>query len=298
MSLTVPASLACVADLLRCPACLGPLAPTQGSLICARSHTYDVARNGYVTLLPNARRCPTGDDAAMINARTAIMAASHFQPLTAALAERATSLGLPDTAVILDAGAGTGHHLAGVLAESRGALGVAADVSRAASRAGARAHKGIARVRCNIWQDIPLRDATVDLAMSVFAPRNTDELARVLRPNGAVIVATPAPEHLQELATLHAVSVHSTKTMRLQQQFAGWPSADPVRRISWTLQLTQGDAKRVLTMGPAAHHLKHDFAVRLTALGEPVSVTAAVELRTFRHPWGTAPHKRRPRVSG
>ena len=284
MSVVVPASLACVAELLRCPACLGPLAPTQGSLICARTHTYDVARPGYVTLLPAARRCPNGDDAAMIDARAAIMAAGHFEPLTAALAETANSLALPDTAVILDAGAGTGHHLAGVLAGLPGALGVAADVSRAASRVGARTHEGIARVRCNIWQDIPLCDATVDLAMSVFAPRNTDELARVLRPNGALIVATPAPEHLQELATLHTVSVHRTKAMRLQQLFAAWPSAGPVQRVSWTLQLTQADTKRVLTMGPAAHHLRRDLSVHLTALGEPVSVTAAVELRTFRNP--------------
>ncbi len=163
-------------------------------------------------------------------------------------------------------------------------------MSRAPRREQARVRtEGIARVRCNIWQDIPLCDATVDLAMSVFAPRNTDELARVLRPNGALIVATPAPEHLQELATLHAVSVHRTKAMRLQQLFAGWPSADPVQRVSWTLQLTQADTKRVLTMGPAAHHLRRDFSVHLTALGEPVSVTAAVELRTFRNPCGTAP---------
>lgn len=297
MSFAVPASLACVAELLRCPVCLGPLAPTQRSLICARGHTYDVARHGYVTLLPTAGRCPTGDDAAMVNARTAIMAAGHFEPLTAALAETANSLALPDTAVILDAGAGTGHHLAGVLAGLQGALGVAADVSRAASRAGARTHRGIARVRCNIWQEIPLRDATVDLAMSVFAPRNTDELARVLRPNGALIVATPAPEHLQELATLHAVSLHRSKAMRLQQLFAGWQSAAAVQRVSWTLQLTQVDAKRVLTMGPAAHHLRQDFSVHLTALGEPVSVTAAVELRTFRGPCGTVHHGRLPRAS-
>jgi 23S rRNA (guanine745-N1)-methyltransferase len=284
MTFAVPASLACVAELLRCPACLGPLAATRGSLICARSHTYDVARHGYVTLLPTDRRCPTGDDAAMINARAAIMDAGHFEPLTAALVESATSLALPDASVVLDVGAGTGHHLAGLLAELQGALGVAVDVSRAALRGAARAHEGMARVRCNIWQEIPLCDATADLALSVFAPRNTDELARVLRPGAAVIVATPAPDHLQELATLHAVSVHRTKAMRLQRLFTGWPSANPVQHVRWTLQLTRHDAERILMMGPAAHHLQPDFLVHLTALSEPVNVTAAVELRTFRNP--------------
>ena len=189
MSSTVPASLTCIAELLRCPACFTPLASAQGSLICARRHTYDVARHGYVTLLPTARRAPTGDDASMIDARTAIMDAGHFEPLTTALRQTVGSLGLGDSPVVLDAGAGTGHHLAGVLAELPGARGVAIDVSRAASRRAA--HGRIARVRSDIWQQIPLCDATVDLAMSVFAPRNAAELARVLRPGGAVIVTTP-----------------------------------------------------------------------------------------------------------
>jgi 23S rRNA (guanine745-N1)-methyltransferase len=288
MSSAIPASLASIAELLRCPACHSPLAAVQGSLICARRHTYDVARHGYVTLLPSARRCPIGDDASMINARAAIMDAGHFGPLTTALAETVCSLALPDSSVVLDAGAGTGHHLAGVLADLPGALGVAVDVSRAASRRAARAHHRIARVRGDIWQEIPLCDATVDLAMSVFAPRNADELARVLRPGGAVVVATPAPDHLQELATLHAIGVHRTKARRLRQVFTGWASADRVQRVSWVLRLTHQDVARILMMGPAAHHLRPDFLLHLAALTEPVGVTATVELRTFRSPGNAA----------
>jgi 23S rRNA (guanine745-N1)-methyltransferase len=294
MSVVVPASLVCVAELLRCPACLGQLAAVQGSLICARRHTYDVARPGYVTLLRPEHRCPSGDDASMIRARAAIQEAGHFEPLTAALV-RACSLAVPDASVILDAGAGTGHHLAGVLAALNGAFGVALDVSRAASRRGARAQQRMAWVRCNIWREIPLCDASVDLAMSVFAPRNPDELARVLRPGGAVIVATPAPDHLRELAPLHAVNVHRSKAMRLEEVFAAWPSASPVQCVRWTVQLTRGDAERILMMGPAAHHLRSDFLVRLSELGEPVTVTAAVELRTFRNPGG--PCRPRPDAS-
>jgi 23S rRNA (guanine745-N1)-methyltransferase len=284
MSSTVPASLTYIAELLRCPACFRPLAGAHGSLICARRHTYDVARHGYVTLMPTARRCPAGDDASMIDARTAIMDAGHFEPLTAALREKAGSLALPDSSVVLDAGAGTAHHLAGVLAELPRARGVAIDVSRAALRRAARVHQRIAGVRSDIWQQIPLCDATVDLAMSVFAPRNPDELARVLRAGAAVIIATPAADHLKELRALHQIGVHDTKALRLQQVFTAWSTADPVQRISWHLQLTRQDVARILAMGPAAHHLRPDFLVRLAAVSEPVRVTAAIELRTFRSP--------------
>jgi 23S rRNA (guanine745-N1)-methyltransferase len=145
----------------------------------------------------------------------------------------------------------------------------------------------MARVRCNIWQEIPLFDSSVDLAMSVFAPRNPDELARVLRPGGAVIVATPAPDHLRELAPLHSINVHPSKAMQLEELFTAWPSANPVQCVRWAVQLTRREAERMLMMGPAAHHLRSDYRVRLSELGEPMTVTGAVELRTFRNPGGT-----------
>ncbi len=284
MRSAVPAPLACIAELLRCPACLSPLATGQGSLTCERRHTYDLARPGYVTLLPSGRRCPIGDDGDMVAARAAIQDAGHFEPLTTALAEMAGSLGAPGTSVILDAGAGTARHLAGVLAALPGALGVAVDISRAASRRAARAHQRIAAVRANIWQGIPLRDATVDLAMSVFAPRNADELARVVRPGGVAIVATPSAEHLHELATLHTIRIDPAKPMRLQRMFAAWSRVDCVHRISWVLWLSHRDVVRMLAMGPTALHLRPDFRARLTALTEPVRLTAAVELRMLRRP--------------
>lgn len=284
MPSAVPAPLASIAGRLRCPTCLRTLAPVRGSLACSRGHSYDVARQGYVTLLPAVRRSPVGDDAGMLAARAAIQNAGYFEPLSAALAETARALCPPDPSVILDAGAGTAHHLGGVLDTLPGALGVAVDISRAASRRAARAHSRMASVRGDIWRAIPLADATVDLALSVFAPRNAEELARVLRPGGAVIVATPAAEHLHELATFHTISIDPAKVARLQGLFSAWPSPDRVRQISWTMSLTHADVTRMLAMGPSARHLRPDFQPHLATLTEPVHVSAAIELRTFRHP--------------
>lgn len=284
MPSAVPAPLASIAARLRCPTCLQTLAPARGSLTCSRGHTHDLARHGYVTLLAGARRSPVGDDAGMLAARAAIQNAGHLEPLTAALAETARSLCTPGTSVILDAGAGTAHHLGGVLDTLPSALGVALDISRAASRRAARAHNRIASVRGDIWHAIPLGDGTVDLALSVFAPRNANELARVLRPGGAVTVATPAAEHLHELAMLHTIGIDPAKVPRLQRLFSAWPSADRVRQISWTMSLTHRDVTRMLAMGPTARHLRPDFQHHLAALTEPVHVSAAIELRTFRHP--------------
>ena len=203
----VPAPLARSAVLLRCPVCHGPLRVVERSLVCEQRHTYDVAKHGHVTL---ARAAPAaGDDAEMVAARVAVFDAGHYAPLTSALARAAASgrgaarwrrrraararraRESPGGPVVLDLGAGTGHHLAGVLDALPGALGIALDTSRPALRHAARAHADIAAVVADVWQALPLADATVDLVLDVFSPRNGAEMARVLKPGGAALVVIP-----------------------------------------------------------------------------------------------------------
>ena len=164
------------------------------------------------------------------------------------------------------------------------AHGVALDASRAASRRAARAHPRIGAVRGDVWRQIPLGDAAVDLALSVFAPHNGPELARVLRPGAALIVVTPSPTHLHELATLHTVGIDPHKCARLHRQLVPALRPSGVRHVTWTLQLSRLGASDVLRMGPAGRHLGADLERRLAGLPEPMAVTGAVELRTFRRP--------------
>ena len=133
-----------------------------------------------------------------------------------------------------------------------------------------------------MWQQIPLGDGTVDVALSVFAPRNGAELVRVLRPGGIVLVVTPTSEHLHELAALHDIRVDPRKTERLQRQLGGGLRPGPIRRITWTMKLTPHEAEAVLRMGPAGMHLRPQLERRLASLPNPMLVTAAVEVRTFR----------------
>ena len=235
-----------------------------------------------MTLLAPDVRLATGDDAGQVAARAAVEAAGHFEPLTASIVEAAGAATTGDESLVLDLGAGTGHHLAGVLRALPEAKGVALDVSRAASRRAACAHDSGAAVRCDIWSQIPLGDSTVDLALSVFAPRNGAELARVVRPGGTVVVVTPTSRHLHELRTLHTISVDPDKVVRLRRQFSPWFELTRVRPINWTLSLTRAQAAGVVRMGPAARHLIADFDGRVAIMCEPVAVTAAVQLRVFR----------------
>jgi SAM-dependent methyltransferase len=251
-------------------------------LRCARGHSFDVARHGYVTLTPPRRRPMAGDDAAMVAARARVLGAEHFAPLTAALVRCAVESAAEDAPFVLDVGAGTGHHLAAVLDALPDARGVAFDASRAALRHAVRAHPRIAAVAGDVWHDVPLRDTSVDLVLNVFAPRNPSELARVLRSGGTLAVLTPAPEHLHELAALHRVRIAPRKRDRLHADLEAWFELAGVRRISWRLQLTRGEADAVVRMGPAARHLTPAVERRLRALPDSLTATAAVDLHIFR----------------
>jgi 23S rRNA (guanine745-N1)-methyltransferase len=282
VSSVVPMPLAHVAPQLRCPVCSGPLESASRTLHCGRGHSFDVARQGYVALTPPRRRPPTGDDAAMVAARAAVLEAEHFAPLTAALVRIALDTAAEDARVVLDVGAGTGHHLAAVLDALPDAGGVAVDASKAALRRAAVAHPRIAAVAGDVWCQLPLRDATVDLALDVFAPRNPSELARVLRPAGTLAVVTPAPDHLVELAPLRQVEVDPRKRERLYGKLGGLFELAWARRVSWQLRLTRAEAGAVVRMGPAARHLTPAIEQRFRALPRMLSVTAAVDVHVFR----------------
>ena len=100
---------------------------------------------------------------------------------------------------VLDVGAGPGWYLAGAVEPVDARIGLALDSSRFAARRAARAHPRVAAVVADAWSALPVRTASISTVLSVFAPRDLAEFARVLEPGGRVVAVTPEPEHLAEL---------------------------------------------------------------------------------------------------
>ena len=265
--------------LLACPHCGAPLERSGGSVSCPAGHSFDIARQGYLGLLPGDALTASADTAAMVEARAAFLEAGHFDPLAAALAGTAEDAlaGGPDGAVA-DLGAGTGWYLAHVLERLPERRGLALDLSKHALRRAAHAHPGIGAVACDAWRRLPLQTGSVALVLSVFAPRDGAELARVLRPGGALAVVTPTRRHLAELVSaLGLLTVDSRKGERLRVKLD--PYLDLERRIEreWTMQLTRADVASAVAMGPSARHEQ-----RAAILPDPVAVTASLTLSVYR----------------
>ncbi|WP_040632791.1 putative RNA methyltransferase [Mobilicoccus pelagius] len=264
---------------MRCPRCAEPVEVDGRSLRCVHRHSFDLARQGYVNLLSR----PAGaaaDDAAMVAARQEILASGLYAPLTDGLAAAARALDLPP-GVVVDVGAGTGHHTAAVLEALPDRIGIALDLSVYAARRAARAHPRLAALVDDVWEGLPVADGTAALVVDVFAPRNVAEFDRVLAPGGAVLVVTPAPTHLTELVTeLDMPRVDPRKAERLAETFARY-SPGPIRRVRETLHVPGPVAAAVARMGPGAHHVSPAALDALSAGAGEVEVTFAVDVSTF-----------------
>jgi 23S rRNA (guanine745-N1)-methyltransferase len=274
-----------VLDLLRCPHCGAALALTGGTVACAKGHSFDVARQGYLSLLTGDARLGSADTAAMVAAREAFLGAGHLEPLAEALAaeaERALAGGAPGC--VVDLGAGTGWYLARVLERLPGRQGLALDLSKHALRRAARAHTRIGAVACDAWRPLPVRDDVAALALSVFAPRDGAEIARVLRPGSALVLVTPTAAHLGALVSaLDLLTVDARKDERLEAKLDPHLALERRAGLEWQVPLGPTDIANAVAMGPSARHAdRDDLDARIVELPQPFEVTASVTISVYR----------------
>lgn len=180
--------------------CFLPLVRCNGAWTCARGHSYDVARSGYVNLLqPQDRRSPhPGDARAAIDARARVLARGIGAAILGQFVDRAAALAPSPSAVAVDLGSGSGDALA-ALARARPIVGIGIDLSAAAIEQAARRFPALTWVVANADRRLPILDRRVDLVCSLHARRNPAECRRVLKDEGFLLVGVPARDDLIEL---------------------------------------------------------------------------------------------------
>jgi 23S rRNA (guanine745-N1)-methyltransferase len=278
--------LGAVIRYLACPYCGDAMARDGSSLRCAAGHTFDIARQGYVSLLPAGASGGGGDAAAMVQARAGFLAAGHFASLAASVAEAAgDAAGSMDApGCVADVGTGTGYYLAAVLDQLPERDGLALDISKFALRKAARAHPRIGAVACDAWRRLPVADSAAILALNVFAPRDGAELRRILHPAGRLLVVTPAADHLGELiGPLGLLTVGQQKEERLAGKLSPHFEIAGRREHRVMMSLDHQAIGAAVSMGPSSRHADTAaFAARIGQLPDPMPVTLAVTLSVFR----------------
>jgi 23S rRNA (guanine745-N1)-methyltransferase len=234
--------------------------------LCARGHSFDVARSGYINLLqPQERKSKqAGDTTGAIAGRRRLHDRGVTGPLLQAVAE-ATAASPAD--VVLDAGCGEGFYL-GSLALQRGCDAHGIDISIPAIDAAARRYAQCQWVVANADRSLPYADRSFNLVLSINGRMNAGEFRRVLRDDGRLLVAIPAPDDLIELR-----GKGRDRAQRTVRNFAPEFSLVEQRRVSTTASL---DAA-------AVHDVLHSIYRPLRSQPvEALRVTFSLDLLLFR----------------
>jgi 23S rRNA (guanine745-N1)-methyltransferase len=279
-------ALAAVAAYLRCPVCTDHLDPAEGRLVCSRTHSFDIARQGYVNLTVGRAGPGIGDSPAMAAARAHFLSRGHYEPLLERIRSLAECHEHEPVApgIVADLAGGTGYYLAGVLDMLPHRYGVCVDLSVPALRRAARAHPRAAAVGADVWRPLPLADRSAALVLSVFGPRNAAQTERILIPGGALIMAVPGTTHLCELRRpLGLIGIDVRKQQRIDHAYRAYQRSH-VSTVTYQLNMDHADLTAMVTMGPSAHHIApHVLAARVQAMPTTVSVTIDVRIMVFQH---------------
>ena len=183
---------------LICPICHLPLAAEGRSLRCGRNHSFDVARQGYVNLLPvqQKRSLHPGDTREQVLSRRAFLESGAYEPIVEAVKAAAAGHSGP----ILDVGCGEGYYAVRV-AEHLNAELTGLDISKEAVRCAAAKYKGH-RWICGTAAHLPIADDSVGVLMSMFALTMPQEFRRVLKKDGIFLQVLAAQDHLMGLKSI------------------------------------------------------------------------------------------------
>ncbi len=185
-----------------CPVCGEKLEISGKSYICPNRHTFDMAKSGYVNLLPtNNSGSVHGDNKLMLRARREFLEKGYYKPLCDAIC-RVIAKYCGNGSIILDAGCGEGYYTTAVKAISdQSDIAVdmyGIDISKDAVDMAAKRKSGVNFAAASVFH-IPVMTESCDILLTMFAPYCGEEYRRVLKSDGIMIMAIPSENHLWEL---------------------------------------------------------------------------------------------------
>ena len=260
---------------LICPICQLPLTQEGRSLRCGRNHSFDMARQGYVNLLPvqQKRSLHPGDTREQVLSRRAFLETGAYGPIVEAVKAAAAGHSGP----ILDVGCGEGWYAVQVAARL-GAELTGLDISKEAVRCAAAKYKGH-RWICGTAAHLPIADGSVGVLMSMFALPMPEEFRRVLHTGGIFIQVLAAQDHLMGLKSIiyPEILLKDKDSVPTLEGFE-LVSSTPVR-FSFTVEGEQ--IGNLLSMTPHFWRLRAEGAKRLKET-ETLTDTASCVVNVYR----------------
>ena len=183
---------------LQCPLCQTGMRVIEGQIVCRNDHTFDLAKQGYVNLLPEHQEQKYKQT--LYEARYYLMNLRDFyrdlyEQLFLLLKDN-NLLESPQFMIDLGTGEGTRLDFFQKNLEESNAIGL--DITKEGIKIAAKHYTS------SLWLvgdlgNIPLKDQTLNGALTILTPSNYQELKRVLDTEAWFIKIIPGRDYLKEL---------------------------------------------------------------------------------------------------
>lgn len=190
---------------LSCPLDALPLQRVDDCWRCPSGHSFDIAAQSYVNLLPvqHKRSRDPGDSKEMILARQRFLHSGHYEPIAQAVSRMVLKpWESAEPMSCVDAGCGEGYYLRTLMetcnASAVGLRAAGLDISKWAIMAAAKQDKR-ATWLVGTNKKLPVQSASLDLLLCMFGFPVYTEFARVLKPGARLVQVDAGPDHLREL---------------------------------------------------------------------------------------------------
>jgi len=266
-------------SLFLCPICGSTLTPDartwrcEGSQTAAKTvHTFDVAKQGYVNLLPvNQKKSKApGDSEASIQARQRFLSAGFYAPLKQALVKIVTELTKNKGNINwLDIGCGEGYYSQALASLNLNQL-IAADISKPALLELAKKSKAAGQLWYQQKEDkktaifpmvasaanLPIETNSLFGISSIFSPILPKHFFEVLESGGYLLIAKPDQGHLASVRQALFDDVREHDSDKFLQELAPYFELIDRVEVETTLNLSQNELADLLTMTPYSYRAK------------------------------------------
>ena len=264
-----------------CPICGKPLTRVEKSYCCIKRHSFDLAKQGYVNLLPvqNKKSLHPGDTKEMLVARREFLNSGIYMPICNAVTKKSAELmhGI-EKPQIVDIGCGEGYYTTAI----KNAVGecscMGIDISKDAVRMACSRSKeivwAVATAGC-----LPVEDNSTQLITAMFSLISKDEYTRILQKGGYIIEVIAGNNHLIELKHIIYDEVYKQdkKPAYISDKF----KEISVEEQEFSFTLDNAQLKNLLMMTPHLWRIKKENREKLEQT-DKLTLTAHYWIRVLK----------------
>lgn len=236
-----------------CPVCSKPLFRSYGTYKCVNSHSFDIAKEGYLNLyLKNYTGIYAEKE--LFASRRRVYDDGFFDPLISKCAEIIDSVLFDKSSIrVLDAGCGEGSFLGKIHAMIHRSDCVGIDIVKNPIRLASKKYHQLTWLVGDLCA-IPLAKGSIDCILNILAPANYIEFDRLLSENSVVIKVTPNRDYLLELREQYSLSEFEDK--RSNELFVEHFELLDILPVRYKFSVHKSIEKDILAMTPLLKYIE------------------------------------------